>query len=95
MVKIGFFIALITIATLAHSPLRAVAEGLRQTMVNYIAAAPQDYLAHPRFWAPFIIADDGAVRPLDDTGATILDCWQANKAIIPAHHHIFRPTPEP
>jgi CHAT domain-containing protein len=42
-----------------------VAEGLRQTMVNYIAAAPQDYLAHPRFWAAFVIAGDGAVHPLD------------------------------
>ncbi len=39
-----------------------VAEGLRQTMVDYIAAAKEDYLAHPRFWAAFIIAGDGAVR---------------------------------
>jgi CHAT domain-containing protein len=47
-----------------------VAEGLRQTMVNYIAGAPQDYLAHPRFWAPFIIAGDGAVGPLDGAKAS-------------------------
>jgi CHAT domain-containing protein len=42
-----------------------VAEGLRQAMVNYVASAPQDYLAHPRFWAGFVIAGDGAVHPLD------------------------------
>jgi CHAT domain-containing protein len=42
-----------------------VAEGLRRTMVEYISSAKEDYLAHPRFWAAFIIAGDGAVRPLD------------------------------
>jgi CHAT domain len=50
-----------------------VAEGLRQTMVNYISAAPQDYLAHPRFWAAFVIAGDGAVQPLDAKKASDSD----------------------
>jgi CHAT domain-containing protein len=50
-----------------------VAEGLRQTMVSYIAAAPQDYLAHPRFWAAFVIAGDGAVHPLDGKQASESD----------------------
>lgn len=59
-----------------------VAEGLRKTMVDYIAAAKEDYLAHPRFWAAFIIAGDGAVRPLDgaaandDDGNSIKLDWQ-------------------
>src|SRR5262249_50328725 len=34
-------------------------------MLDYIASAKEDYLANPRFWAAFIIAGDGAVRPLD------------------------------
>ena len=42
-----------------------VSEGLREAMVDYISSAKEDYLAHPRFWGPFIIAGDGAVRPLD------------------------------
>src|SRR5262249_9189266 len=42
-----------------------VAEGLRQAMLEFIATAKEDYLANPRFWAAFIIAGDGAVRPLD------------------------------
>jgi CHAT domain-containing protein len=42
-----------------------VAEGLRETMVDYISSAKEDYLANPRFWGAFIIAGDGAVRPLD------------------------------
>jgi CHAT domain-containing protein len=50
-----------------------VAEGLRQTMVSYIAAANQDYLAHPRFWAAFVIAGDGAVHPLDGSRASESD----------------------
>jgi hypothetical protein len=48
-----------------------VAEGLRQTMVGYISAVKEDYLAHPYFWAAFVIAGDGAVRPLD--GSTAID----------------------
>jgi CHAT domain-containing protein len=44
---------------------KGVAEGLRRSMLDYIGAAKEDYLAHPRFWAAFIIAGDGAVRPLD------------------------------
>jgi CHAT domain-containing protein len=44
---------------------QGVADGLRRTMVDYISAAPQDYLAHPRFWAAFVIAGDGAARPLE------------------------------
>jgi CHAT domain-containing protein len=42
-----------------------VSEGLREAMLDYIASAKEDYLANPRFWAAFIIAGDGAVRPLD------------------------------
>jgi CHAT domain-containing protein len=45
-----------------------VAEALRRTMVEYIANSKEDYLAHPRFWAAFVIAGDGAVRPLDGKG---------------------------
>lgn len=47
-----------------------VAEGLRQAMVEYISTAKEDYLANPYFWAAFIIAGDGAVRPLDGSAAT-------------------------
>ena len=42
-----------------------MSEGLREAMLDYIASAKEDYLANPRFWAAFIIAGDGAVRPLD------------------------------
>jgi CHAT domain-containing protein len=42
-----------------------VAEALRRTMVDYISNAKEDYRAHPRFWAAFTIAGDGAVKPLD------------------------------
>ena len=42
-----------------------VAEALRRTMTDYISKASDDYLAHPRFWAAFAIAGDGAIRPLD------------------------------
>ncbi|WP_038973288.1 CHAT domain-containing protein [Bradyrhizobium genomosp. III] len=42
-----------------------VADGLRQTMLDYISTVSEDYLAHPRFWAPFVIAGDGAVQPLE------------------------------
>jgi CHAT domain-containing protein len=52
-----------------RSPGAGVAEGLRQTMVDYIAAAKEDYLAHPRFWAAFMIAGDGAVKPAGGTAA--------------------------
>jgi CHAT domain-containing protein len=59
-----------------------VAEGLREAMLDYIATAKEDYLANPRFWGAFIIAGDGAVRPLDgmnshsaDQDAIHLD-WQ-------------------
>jgi hypothetical protein len=34
-------------------------------MVDYISGAKEDYRAHPRFWAPFTIAGDGAIKPLD------------------------------
>jgi hypothetical protein len=34
-------------------------------MLDYIASAEEDYLANPRFWGAFIVAGDGAVRPLD------------------------------
>jgi CHAT domain-containing protein len=42
-----------------------VAEGLREAMLDYIASAKEDYLANPRFWGAFIVAGDGAVRPLE------------------------------
>ena len=42
-----------------------VAEALRRTMVDYISNAKEDYRAHPRFWAAFSIAGDGAIKPLD------------------------------
>jgi hypothetical protein len=42
-----------------------LAEALRQTMVDYILNAREDYRAHPRFWAAFSIAGDGAIKPLD------------------------------
>ena len=34
-------------------------------MIEYIDQAAEDYLANPRFWGAFIIAGDGAVKPLD------------------------------
>jgi CHAT domain-containing protein len=42
-----------------------IAEGLRRTMVEFIDTAREDYLAHPRFWASYVIAGDGAVSPRD------------------------------
>jgi CHAT domain-containing protein len=59
-----------------------VAEGLRQAMVDYVSNAKEDYLAHPRFWASYIIAGDGAVNPLggdsvaDDSGKSIQIDWE-------------------
>ena len=47
-----------------------VAEGLRLAMLDYVATAKEDYLANPRFWAAFVIAGDGAVRPLDSVDVT-------------------------
>jgi CHAT domain-containing protein len=41
-----------------------VAAGLRQAMIDYVSNAEEDYRAHPRFWASYIIAGDGAVNPL-------------------------------
>jgi hypothetical protein len=49
----------------AESGSVGVAEGLRRAMLNYVAGASEDYQANPRFWAAFIIAGDGAVRPLE------------------------------
>jgi CHAT domain-containing protein len=48
-----------------------VAEALRRTMVDYMSNAKEDYLGHPRFWAAFTIAGDGAIKPLD--GRTLDD----------------------
>jgi hypothetical protein len=42
-----------------------VAEALRRTMVDFISNSGEDYRAHPRFWAAFTIAGDGAIKPLD------------------------------
>ena len=50
-----------------------VAEGLRRTMVEYVTAAKEDYLAHPRFWAAFVIAGDGSLNPLDRSAGTDTD----------------------
>ncbi len=50
-----------------------VAEALRRTMTDYIAKASDDYLAHPRFWAAFAIAGDGAIRPLDGQSSAARD----------------------
>jgi hypothetical protein len=46
-----------------------VAEALRRTMVDFISEAKDDYRAHPRFWAAFTIAGDGAIKPLDGRAA--------------------------
>jgi CHAT domain-containing protein len=46
-----------------------VAQGLRQAMTSYLAGVTSDYLANPRFWAPFMIAGDGAVGPLDQASS--------------------------
>jgi CHAT domain-containing protein len=48
-----------------------IAQGLRQAMTGYLAGVTSDYLANPRFWAPFMIAGDGAVGPLDQDPADI------------------------
>ena len=50
-----------------------VAEGLREAMLDYIATAKEDYLANPRFWGAFIIAGDGAGRPLDGINSNNAD----------------------
>jgi CHAT domain-containing protein len=47
-----------------------VSEALRRTMVDYIAGAQDDHLAHPRFWAAFVVAGDGATAPLAAAGQT-------------------------
>jgi CHAT domain-containing protein len=62
-----------------------VAEGLRRTMVDYIDSAPQDSLAHPRFWASYIIAGDGAVGPLDG----ISEAGTLDEPIGVAWQHVF------
>jgi CHAT domain-containing protein len=41
-----------------------VAEALRKTALDFISSAEGDYMAHPRFWAAFIIAGDGSVAAL-------------------------------
>jgi CHAT domain-containing protein len=43
-----------------------VAEALRETALDFISSAKEDYMAHPRFWAAFIIAGDGSVAALAD-----------------------------
>jgi CHAT domain-containing protein len=42
---------------------KGVAEGLRQSMLEYISSRKEDFLAHPRFWASYLIAGDGAISP--------------------------------
>ena len=39
-----------------------VAINLQSTLKNFISEARHDYLAHPRFWAAFLVAGDGATR---------------------------------
>jgi CHAT domain-containing protein len=41
-----------------------VAQALRETALEFISSAGEDYMAHPRFWAAFIIAGDGSIAPL-------------------------------
>lgn len=66
------------IAHAAGSQNSGVAEGLRLSMLDYISQAPRDYLANPRFWAPFMIAGDGAVRP-ETADASVADTHDAIK----------------
>jgi CHAT domain-containing protein len=47
-----------------------VAQGLRMAMLDYVSGTKQDFLAHPRFWAGYIVAGDGAVNPLSGNPAT-------------------------
>jgi CHAT domain-containing protein len=60
-----------------------VAEALRRTMVYYFSNAREDYRAHPRFWAAFSIAGDGAIRPLD--GGTVHDRGGETVKVINDH----------
>jgi hypothetical protein len=53
-------------------------------MLDYIASAKEDYLANPRFWAAFIIAGDGAVRPLDEAAESA----EANNSINLEWEHV-------
>jgi CHAT domain-containing protein len=41
-----------------------VAEALRLTAQEFISSRTEDYMAHPRFWAAFIIAGDGNVAAI-------------------------------
>lgn len=41
-----------------------VAEALRETALDFISSQRDDYMAHPRFWAAFIVAGDGSVAAL-------------------------------
>jgi hypothetical protein len=60
-----------------------VAEALRRTMVDYISNAKEDYRAHPRFWAAFSIAGDGAIKPLD--GGAVGDRGGETVSVISDH----------
>ena len=64
--------------TKAGSQTIGVAEGLRRTMVNFISGAEEDYLAHPRFWAAFVVAGDGATKPLDSIAPPVASASPIN-----------------
>ena len=77
-----------------------VSEGLRQEMVDYILGANEDYLANPRFWGAFIIAGDGAVRPLDqapanNTGTDAISLEWEHVTHEPADSEIYSVTKRP
>ena len=38
------------------------AEALRRSMIALMNTPKDDYLAHPMFWAPFMVVGEGAVH---------------------------------
>ena len=47
-----------TLRNLKERPDRGAPEALRQAMLGYLDEAKEPELAHPRAWAPFLIAGD-------------------------------------
>ena len=54
---------------LRRRPNEGVAINLQSTLKNFIAEARHDYLAHPRFWAAFLVAGDGEARGISSESA--------------------------
>ncbi|WP_375777823.1 CHAT domain-containing protein [Bradyrhizobium sp. ma5] len=54
-----------------REPTLGVADALRQTTLNFVSTAREDYMAHPRFWAAFIIAGDGSIAPLSGSSGRV------------------------